>query len=59
MIKLLMKIFPNFPLENNPDNWEIFNHENYFNSSEEEKKKIRRATCNVRYEIEKIENFHG
>ena len=57
MIKLLMKIFPNFPLENNPDNWEIFNHENYFNSREEEKKKIRRATCNVRYEIEKNRKF--
>ena len=32
MIKYLMKMFPNFPSEDNYDNWEIFNHDNYLKS---------------------------
>jgi|APSaa5957512535_1039671.scaffolds.fasta_scaffold49792_2 ubiquinone/menaquinone biosynthesis C-methylase UbiE len=57
MIKTLMKIFPNFPSENNYDNWEIFNHDNYLKSSEENKEKIRRASCIARYNIEKDIKF--
>ena len=35
-----MKMFPNFPSEDNYDNWEIFNHDNYLKSSDENKKII-------------------
>ena len=52
-----MKLFPSFPSENNFDNWEIFNHENYLNSSEKKKKYIRNATCITRYDIEKNKKY--
>ena len=57
MIKYLMKMFPNFPSEDNYDNWEIFNHDNYLKSSDENKKKIRRLSCKGRYDIEKDIKF--
>ena len=43
-----MKMFPNFPSEDNYDNWEIFNHDNYLKSNDEDKKKIRRLSCKGR-----------
>ena len=57
MIKYLMKMFPNFPSEDNYDNWEIFNHDNYLKSNDEDKKKIRRLSCKGRYDIEKDIKF--
>ena len=57
MIKFLMKAFPNFPSENDFENWEVFNHDNYLKSSEENKKEIRRATCLARYNIEKEKKY--
>jgi len=57
MIKFLMKMFQNFPSENDFDNWEIFNHDIYLKSSEDKKKEIRRSTCLARYNIEKDKKY--
>lgn len=57
MIYNLLKMFPNFPDENNFENWEIFNHKNYTLANEEEKKQIRLKTCMARYEIENNPEF--
>ena len=43
MIKYLMKIFSSFPKKNNPENWEIFNHDDYLKTCEDKKKEIRRS----------------
>ena len=40
MIKFLMQTFPNFPSENDFENWEVFNHEIYLKSNEEKKRKL-------------------
>ena len=53
MIKYLMKIFSSFPSKDNPENWEIFNHDNYLKTSEDKKRKKRRSSCIARYNIEK------
>ena len=53
MIKYLMKIFSSFPSKDNPENWEIFNHDDYLKSSEDKKREIRRSSCIARYDIEK------
>ena len=53
MIKYLMKKFSSFPLKDNPENWEIFNHDDYLKTSEDKKKEIRRSSCIARYNIEK------
>ena len=34
-----MKKFSSFPLKDNPENWEIFNHDDYLKTSEDKKKK--------------------
>ena len=57
MIKFLMQTFPNFPSENDFENWEVFNHEIYLKSNEEKKKEIRRATCLARYNIDKEKKY--
>ena len=57
MIKFLMKTFQNEPSENNFENWEVFNHDIYLNSSESKKKEIRNATCLARYNIEKDKKY--
>jgi len=48
-----MKIFSSFPKKNNPENWEIFNHDDYLKTSEIKKREIRRSSCIARYNIEK------
>tara|TARA_Y100000590_G_scaffold334639_1_gene380783 strand:+ start:518 stop:1450 length:933 start_codon:yes stop_codon:yes gene_type:complete len=57
MIKFLMKMFQNFPSENDFENWEVFNHDIYLKSSEDKKKEIRRSTCLARYNIEKDKTY--
>ena len=57
MIYNLLKMFPNFPDENNYENWEIFNHKKYINANEEKKREIRLNTCLARYEIENDSKF--
>ena len=53
MIKYLMKIFSSLPSKDNPENWEIFNHNDYLKASENKKREIRRSSCIARYNIEK------
>ena len=48
MIKFLIKMFQNFPSENDFENWEVFNHDIYLKSSEDKKKEIRTSTCLAR-----------
>ena len=57
MIKFLMKMFQNFPSENDFENWEVFNHDIYLKSSEDKKKEIRTSTCLARYNIEKDKTY--
>ena len=33
-----MKIFSSLPSKDNPENWEIFNHEDYLKTSENKKR---------------------
>ena len=55
LAKALMKAFPNFPTQENKNNYEIFKHNDYLNGSETEKKDIRLSSSKSRYEYEKIE----
>ena len=41
LAKALMKAFPNFPTQENKNNYEIFQHNDYLNGSEAEKRGIR------------------
>ena len=59
MIKELMKLFPSFPSENNFDNWEIFNHENYLNSSEKKKNILEMLHALLDMILKKIKNILG
>ena len=55
--KALMKVFQNYPTQENKNNHEIFHHNNYLNGSEAEKREIRSSSSKSRYEYEKNRDF--
>lgn len=57
LAKALMKAFPNFPTQENKNNYEVFQHNDYLNGSETEKKDIRLSSSKSRYEYEKNRDY--
>ena len=55
--KALMKIYPNYPTTEDKTNYEIFNHNEYLNGSETEKKDIRFLSSKSRYDYEKNRDY--
>ena len=57
LAKALMELYPNYPTSEDKTNYEIFNHNEYLNGSEAQKKDIRFLSSQSRYDYEKKRNY--